>query len=116
MATDAKKICSRDQACSPLVPILLPLLFGFIGHPIATVAATIPTTDRVRLLANARPVQEVGLIDQDGNSFRLSQLRGQVVLVFFGITNCPDVGPSTMQRLGQLQKLDGPALNESVMH
>jgi protein SCO1/2 len=36
------------------------------------------------------------LTNQLGNETRLSDLRGKVVLVFFGFTNCPDVCPTTM--------------------
>ena len=36
------------------------------------------------------------LIDQNGNSFQLSDQRGNVVLIFFGYTNCPDVCPVTL--------------------
>jgi protein SCO1/2 len=36
------------------------------------------------------------LIDQNGEPFRLSEHRGQVVLIFFGYTNCPDECPLTL--------------------
>ena len=36
------------------------------------------------------------MTDQNGNSFYLSEMRGRVVLVFFGFTNCVDECPLTM--------------------
>ena len=39
------------------------------------------------------------LTRSDGSSFRLSELRGNVVLLFFGYTSCPDVCPTTMAEL-----------------
>ncbi|MES2561161.1 MAG: SCO family protein, partial [Pseudomonadota bacterium] len=47
------------------------------------------------------------LTDHDGNTRRLSDFRGKVVLLYFGFTYCPDVCPTdllviseVMQRLG----------------
>jgi protein SCO1 len=39
------------------------------------------------------------LTRSDGSSFRLSELRGNVVLLFFGYTSCPDVCPTTLAGL-----------------
>lgn len=39
------------------------------------------------------------LTDQHNQPFELTSLRGKVVLVFFGYTNCPDVCPATMSDL-----------------
>src|SRR5262245_20397869 len=35
----------------------------------------------------------------DGTHFRLSELRGKAVLLFFGYTSCPDVCPTTLAEL-----------------
>jgi len=42
---------------------------------------------------------EIELTRSDGNSFRLSELRGEVVLLFFGYTSCPDVCPTTLAEM-----------------
>ena len=42
---------------------------------------------------------EIVLGRLDGNSFRLSKMRGSVVLLFFGYTSCPDVCPTTLAEL-----------------
>ncbi len=36
------------------------------------------------------------LTDENGDQFRLSDQRGNVVLLFFGYTSCPDVCPTTL--------------------
>ena len=91
---------------------LLPLYFGLFVQPVAAAAATLPAYDRVRPLPAARPIEDAELTDQDGRPFRLSQLRGQVVLVFFGFTNCADVCPVAMQRFRQLEDSSGSELDD----
>ncbi len=39
------------------------------------------------------------LTNQDGQPFRLQDLRGRPVLLFFGYTSCPDMCPMTMSRI-----------------
>lgn len=52
------------------------------------------------------PAPEMELTRADGASFRLSELRGEIVMLFFGYTSCPDVCPTTMAELKQaLEKL-----------
>jgi protein SCO1 len=46
--------------------------------------------------APAKDAYDFHLIDQNGNPFRLSQLHGKVVLLYFGYTHCPDVCPTTL--------------------
>ena len=48
------------------------------------------------------------LTDQDNHPFRLAQLRGKVVLLFFGYTSCPDACPTTLSKLSRVYKLLGP--------
>ncbi|MEO5886213.1 MAG: SCO family protein [Anaerolineales bacterium] len=52
------------------------------------------------------PAPEIELARANGSSFRLSEMRGKVVLLFFGYTSCPDVCPTTLAELKQaLEKL-----------
>jgi len=44
---------------------------------------------------------EIELTRSDGSRFRLSEMRGEIVLLFFGYTSCPDVCPATMAELRQ---------------
>jgi protein SCO1/2 len=54
------------------------------------------------------PILPVGgdfvLTDQNQQRFELSSLRGNVVLIFFGYTSCPDVCPTTMAKLNSVYK------------
>jgi len=45
--------------------------------------------------------QEIELTRSDGTTFRLSEMRGNIVLIFFGYTSCPDVCPTTLAELNQ---------------
>ena len=47
-------------------------------------------------LEEPAPVPDFVLTDQHGQPFRLSDQLGQVVLLFFGYTQCPDVCPTTL--------------------
>ncbi|MFQ5638374.1 MAG: SCO family protein [bacterium] len=47
-------------------------------------------------MAPDMPTEEIALTDQHGQPFRLSEVRGAVVLTFFGFTYCPDVCPLTL--------------------
>jgi len=51
-------------------------------------------------LQNPVPISGLALVDQRGEGFRLAEdMRGDVALVFFGYTRCPDVCPLTMSQL-----------------
>lgn len=45
------------------------------------------------------PAAEISLTDTSGRSFQLSRMQGNVVLLYFGYTNCPDECPLTMATL-----------------
>lgn len=47
----------------------------------------------------ARPAPPIALTDHNDQPFRLDRTRGQVVLVYFGYTHCPDECPLTMAKL-----------------
>jgi protein SCO1/2 len=50
-------------------------------------------------LTGAAYAREFELVDPSGATRRLSELRGKVVVVFFGYTQCPDVCPTTLGEL-----------------
>jgi len=45
-----------------------------------------------------RPIPELSARDHRGREFRLAEQRGNVVVLFFGYTTCPDVCPATLAR------------------
>lgn len=49
------------------------------------------------------------LQDSSGNYRNLSEFRGNVVLVFFGFTQCPDVCPTELARLAEVRRGMGPS-------
>ena len=55
---------------------------------------------------------EFSLIDQSKNIVALSELRGKVVLMFFGFTNCPDACPGTLGTWKQVHELLGDDANQ----
>jgi protein SCO1 len=52
-------------------------------------------------IKSSAPAAEIDLPDQNGNNFQLGAMRGKVVLVFFGFTNCVDECPLTMAHIKQ---------------
>ena len=66
----------------------------------------------------ARPPLNFGgdftLTNQDGQPFRLADIRGKPVLLFFGYTSCPDMCPLTMSRITSARSLLG-AEGESIV-
>lgn len=59
------------------------------------------------------PAPDFELARADGSSFRLSEMRDDIVLLFFGYTSCPDVCPTTLAELNQaLEKLDEDEANK----
>src|ERR1700686_188289 len=55
-------------------------------------------------LPQARPLAAFQLQDMSERNFDLNNLRGHPTLLFFGYTNCPDVCPTTLATLAQLQR------------
>jgi protein SCO1/2 len=55
-------------------------------------------------LPQPRPLPQFHLQDLSGADFDLERLRGHPTLLFFGFTNCPDVCPTTLATLAQVQR------------
>ena len=65
-------------------------------------------------LVPPKPVQPFQLIDHHNNPFTLDSLKQKWTLMFFGYTHCPDVCPTTMQVLADVDKR--LAKNEAELH
>jgi protein SCO1/2 len=81
--------------------LALPLLL------VAGLAACGGESFRGSVLEEPVEVPDVGLIDQHGERFWLSDQRGDVVLLFFGYTQCPDVCPTTLATWRKVHKALG---------
>jgi protein SCO1/2 len=55
------------------------------------------------LLPQSRTLPELQLTNQDGQAVAVDQLTEQWSLLFFGYTFCPDICPTTLAQLRQLQ-------------
>jgi protein SCO1/2 len=62
------------------------------------------------------PAPEIDLKKADGTTFRLSEQKGKIHLIFFGYTSCPDFCPTTLAEMKQvLDALDNDADNVQVL-
>ena len=59
-------------------------------------------TSALIVLPEPRALSDFSLVDQDGQPFRREDFEGWWTLVFFGFTHCPDVCPSTLYDLQQV--------------
>lgn len=66
-----------------------------------------PYTYQGSLFEPPVPADDFSLSDQLGDTFQLSAQRGEVVLLFFGYTHCPDVCPVTLSEYRQVSELLG---------
>ena len=63
-----------------------------------------PTLAKATLVGPARPLPPMAFVDQNGQPFGPEQLRGHWSILFFGFTHCPDVCPTTLALLAQVEK------------
>jgi len=70
-----------------------------------------PKLSQGTLLPSAKPVTDFQLTDHRGQPFTLKNLKHNWTFAFFGYTHCPDVCPTSMAMLaqvqGNLEKQDG---------
>lgn len=66
---------------------------------------TIPQDLIAVLRPHAVPIQPFSLIDQSGQPFNEKRLKGKWSFVFFGYTHCPDICPTTMSTLKQVNNV-----------
>ena len=58
-------------------------------------------------ITGADYAKDFALADQHGQTRTVRDFAGKVVVVFFGYTQCPDVCPTTLQELLQVQRMLG---------
>ena len=94
-----------------LVGLLAFLLIGVVAAGAFLFAK--PDSFRGTTYAEPYPVApEIQLTRASGNDFRLSDVRGNVVALFFGYTSCPDICPTTMAELRQALEELGPEADQ----
>lgn len=67
------------------------------------------------MLESPRPVADFTLVDQHGEMFQASELRGHWTVLFSGFTHCPDICPATLGLLKSVEeRLDGAPTHRTV--
>lgn len=90
--------------------ICLVPLFG-IGQ--LSIGQSSPTTSTSSISSEEFVSGKFELLNHHGNQVDQGSYDGQYRLVFFGFTECPDICPTTMSRIGQLMRqLDKNQANE----
>lgn len=63
-----------------------------------------PTLSSGTLLPAARALPDFQLLDSRAQPYARTQLQGRWSLLFFGFTSCPDICPTTLSTLAQVEK------------
>ena len=89
------------------VSLLLAAMVGLLGA--AGIALTLarfqPAAPEVATVLPAPlPLPDFALTGHDDKAFTRDRLTGQVSLVFFGFTQCPDICPVTLQQLSVVRR------------
>lgn len=79
--------------------VVLLVVLGVLGVYVAAEIAASNYTFLGSVIEPAVPAQDFALARADGGEYRLAERRGQVVVMFFGYTSCPDFCPTTMGEL-----------------
>ena len=96
-----------------LVGLVSSLLIGAVA--VGVFLFSKPASFRGTFFEEPYPVSpEIELVRANGSGFRLSEMRGKVVLLFFGYTSCPDICPTTLAELNQALEKLGPEKAQQV--
>jgi len=79
--------------------------FYFIAQPYAFQGS---------LIEPPLPTADFSLAQADGTIFRLSEQQGNIVLIYFGYTYCPDVCPTTLYDLVKVKERLGKEKSSNV--
>jgi protein SCO1/2 len=71
---------------------------------VGTLVYARPHTFQGSLYDPPLPAADFALKDQHGRTFRLSENKGSIVLMFFGYSNCPDVCPVTLSDFKKIKE------------
>lgn len=98
---------SRVNKTVLILVAVVALVLGLTVHKVLTEQHRIDPTALldagIVLLPQTREVPSLSFQDQDGKAFDTASLKGRWSLLFFGYTFCPDVCPTTLAQLRELQ-------------
>src|ERR1044072_8935510 len=100
----------NERAVSNLCGVPVAALAGAAALAGVYVARTlsqpaVPSLEAGTSFPQARVLPQFDLLDTRGAAASPASLRGHPTLVFFGFTHCPDVCPTTLALLANVQKL-----------
>jgi protein SCO1/2 len=97
---------NRTDSRFILLAVLVALVSAAAGFSLWNLRHEGPATmtAALRILPEPRVLADFGLVDQDGEPFSLQRLNGKWSLLFFGFTHCPDVCPSALYDLHQVNQ------------
>lgn len=90
-----------------LIPALLLVLVLIAGGWLAANRWR-PHTFHGMVIQSPQPAPDFTLNTHQGQRLSLSELRGRLVVLYFGYTFCPDVCPTTLSEWAQAMRLLGP--------
>lgn len=88
----------------PRVPGLLPLTILVTVAVLLTGCFSDDESWRSKDISGLMPELEFELIDTSGDTITADETDGEIRMVFFGFTSCPDVCPATLQKLSRAVK------------
>lgn len=83
------------------------LVLGYLAGQTFRDPARATTFAGMTVLEPASPLPEFRLHDQNNQVFDRARLQGKWSYVFFGYTHCPDICPTTLVVLRDVQKISG---------
>lgn len=86
--------------------ITLIIIIACLGLLVAACGSA-PDSYKGTVIDPPLPTEDFSLIDQDGQTFRLSDQPGQITMLFFGYASCPDVCPTTLATWHQVYQALG---------
>ncbi|AVP98393.1 hypothetical protein C7S18_14885 [Ahniella affigens] len=107
---------SRLPKLIVLVAVLAAVL-GFLLSRQQSATTPPPTPTSLVLFGKANPLPEFSLERAQGGAFTKQDLQGKLTLMFFGFTHCPDVCPTTLATMREIETRlqDDPALDRIQM-
>ncbi|MCA9981384.1 MAG: SCO family protein [Anaerolineales bacterium] len=88
--------------------VVVGLLVGWLGIQFATGRLSlVPHEFTGIVMQSPEPMNDFTLTSHTGEPFRLADLQGKTVAVYFGYTFCPDVCPATLAELVKAKQLLG---------